>query len=109
MAFTYPARVIGSNFEPIQLSVSKEGLPLDPTGVAVRLTVKDKDTSAVLVDNQQATVVPEKPGYWQYRFPIESFSTITTNSVLLIQWTVTVDTFVFITPEPAQMTIRRPL
>ena len=108
MPFQYPARVIGSNFEPIAIEVSQEGVLLPALGVTVLVNVKDADSRDLIVVDGVATAADEL-GRWKYYFTTDQITSITTSRTWLVEWTVIVGGYTWRSPDPATLPIRKRL
>lgn len=108
MAYTYPARMAGSNFEPIALEVRKEGVLLPTLGVLVTVYVKDQATGEVIVDNASAVTTEGVDGLFQYYFSLRQISCVCRTTTWLIQWTIAIGNYRYVS-EQATLIVRKPL
>lgn len=112
MAFEYSPRTLDSNFEPLAIEFTSDGLPLASLGVVVTVTVLNHDTRRVIVRDGLATLV-ESPGAsatrWQYFLTAAQLASIVGNSVCDVQWRVKIGTFVWTQPDVSTLAVRKPL
>lgn len=106
MQFSYPARTVGSNFEPIVIEVKKEGVLLPALGVTVTVSVKDQDSRKAIVTDGVA--LSPSDGRWNYNFTPEQISCVCGNAVWLVTWKIVLGTYTHLT-EPALLPVRKPV
>lgn len=109
MAFTYDTIATDSNWLPIALFVRSEGQPLDPLGVTVTVTVKNKDTRLYIVENAPAEADSANVGRWEFWFTPDQVHAIEGNGVWLVEWLVSLGEHKWRSAEPAILIVRKKL
>lgn len=108
--YTYQAIATDSNLLPIAIRVKKEGVPLDPLGVTVTVTVKETRANGdTIVADGEATPAVGDPGRWDYWFEPEAVAAIDENATWLVEWKIVTGDFTWRSPEPAKLIVRKKL
>lgn len=109
MPFAYETIAQDSNWLPIAIFIRSEGLPLDPLGVTVTVTVKNRDTREYIVTDEVATADVVNVGRWEFWFSPEQAHAIENTGTWLVEWKVSIEGYTWRLAEPATLIVRKKL
>lgn len=109
MPFLYDTIAQDSNWLPIAIFIRSEGQPLDPLGVTVTVTVKNRDTKTYIVEDAVALPDADNKGRWEYWFSPEHVHAIEETGVWLVEWLVSIEGYKWRLADPAQLIVRKKL
>jgi hypothetical protein len=109
VAYSYQAITTDSNLLPIAILVRREGVFMPSLGVEVTVTVKERGTGDIIVEDAEAIANDDVVGRWDYWFAPEAVAAITENTTWLIEWKIVSGEFTWRSPEPATLAIRKKL